>query len=238
MAYNVIKDGMQGVVSDINSWMQNYKEGKIEFDHDQSQYTLSTPDESIIVVGPPRLSQASTGSSFYVVGFVNSFQYSESAQVQPLKAIGSRRHIFSRTNAPVQGSIGRMIAYGPNLYRALYSLTDLATIKKNAKFAGVETGAEGKNWFSNLESDLFRIPFGIGIIYQSPTGMEQGGKAIGADYLEVCTLVNRSVGLQSGQTMIMEQVSFMADRVIPWPAYSKDIAFSPTDAKQHDPKFS
>jgi hypothetical protein len=30
---------------------------------------------------------------------------------------------------------------------------------------------------------------------------------------------NRNVGFQSGGAMIMEQVSFIADRVIPWEAF-------------------
>ena len=33
-------------------------------------------------------------------------------------------------------------------------------------------------------------------------------------------LQNRSVGFQAGGAMIMEQVSFVADRVIPWHAYA------------------
>ena len=45
------------------------------------------------------------------------------------------------------------------------------------------------------------------------------GVMAGAEYLEVCTLVNRSVSSAAGQAMVMEQVAFMADRVLPWDSY-------------------
>ena len=97
-------------VSDISGWVSAYKEAFVEHQHDLSQLTLVLPDDCLIVVGPPRLAHASGDSAFHPVGFINNLQYTETRQVQPLKALGSRRHIFSATNAPVQGSIARMLA--------------------------------------------------------------------------------------------------------------------------------
>jgi hypothetical protein len=192
--------------------------------------TLATPDDSIMVVGPPRLAGAGK-AEFYTVGLVSNITYSESAMVQPMKAIGSRRHIFSRSNAPVQGSIGRLVALGANLYRALYAVSEIDTFAgpKDTKFS--KNNEDSDAWFANLEEDIFRIPFGLGIIYLSPAnGAANDGKsAVGADYLECCTIVNRNVGMQSGQAMIMEQVAFMADRVIPWSAYAGETEFKATN---------
>ena len=223
MSYNIITDKPMStpVRTDVSAWMKQYKQQFIEHSHDQSTLSLVTPDDSLIFVGPPRLAGAKS-TEFYAVGFVNSFNYSEQAQVQPLKAIGSRRHIFSRTNAPVGGSIGRMLVLGSNMYRALYALTGLSdTISDRNSMFAVGANGESSSWYTNLEEDLFRIPIGLGIIYNSPASMaENSAQSAGAEYIEMIQLQNRSVGFQAGAAMIMEQVSFLADRVVPWDAYA------------------
>ena len=224
MAYNIISNPTNGVVSTPDEWFAQYKDAQVEVSHDQSMMNLSTPDESLIVVGPPRLS--GDVDAFHVVGMVNSLQYSETSQVQPMKAIGSRRHVFSKTNAPVQGSIGRMMVLGLNLYRALYAVTNVTNVAKPKTTKFSKSNSADDDWFTNLEEDLFRLPIGLGIVYMAPTTAAEGSKkAIGADYLEVVTLVNRTSALQSGQAMIMEQVSFMADRVVPWSTYDSGQSF-------------
>jgi hypothetical protein len=216
MSYNIITDPTGTTGTTLEQWKNSYKDRNVEILHDQTMMTPATPDDSIMVVGPPRLA-GSAKAEFYTVGLVSNIQYSESSQVQPMKAIGSRRHIFSRSNAPVQGSIGRMIALGANLYRALYAVSEIDTFTKHPSTRLSAKDKSTDTWFANLEEDIFRIPFGLGIIYMSPANGAAGtNQAIGADYIECCTLINRNVGMQSGQAMIMEQISFMADRVIPW----------------------
>lgn len=223
MSYNVITDPSGQPVTKIENWAQDYMDAQIEILHDQSMLTLATPDDSLLVVGPPRLSGKK--AELYVVGMVNSFNYSESSQVQPVKAIGSRRHLFSKTNAPVSGSIGRMVVLGPNLYRALYAMmesTDIhGRLKSNQNFSLKDGSPADSTWYANLEEDLFRYPIGLGVIYKAPIVASDGkpDDVVGAEYLESCVIVNRAVGMQSGSAMIMEQVSFMADRVIPWKTY-------------------
>lgn len=174
----------------------------------------------MVVLGAPRLKNVATGD-LYPVGFLNTIQYTENRQVQPLKTIGSRRHIFAATNSPVQGSIGRMLFLGENLYRALHAYAEIPSLL--AKDNTYAIGGDDAAWFTNAEEDLFRIPFGMGIIYNSPASLA-GKKHAAAEYFECCTLVNKNVSIQSGQSMIMEQVSFMADRVVAWKAY-KSIKF-------------
>lgn len=221
MGYNVVTNNVSPA-ADITSWVDTYKEAHIGASHDQSMLNLATPDDSLLVVGPPRLKDAGGSSdSFYLVGMVQGLNYSESSAVQPMKTIGSRRHVFAKSNQPVQGSISRMLVLGSNLYRALYALTDIPDniASRNAQFA---VGDKDKaSFYTNLEDDLFRLPFGLGIIYQSPsTAAEKGKTTVGAEYLEICTLVNRQAQMATGQGMILESVSFMADRVVPWTAYA------------------
>lgn len=220
MSYNILKSPPASGITTIEAWDKDLKEQHLEVSHDQSMLTLANPDEALIVVGPPRL--ADKDATFHIVGMMQSLQYSEQSQVQPMKAIGSRRHIFSKTNAPVQGSIGRMLFLGANLYRALYQVADASNFVTD-KVSG--NGKTTSSWYANLEEDLFRIPFGLGIIYRTPA-TNAASTNIGSDYLEVVSLVNRNVSLQSGQAMIMEQVSFMADRVVPWTSYQSGIEVS------------
>lgn len=236
MGFNVTSspDYNEPVRSDISQWVEKYKEAFIEHQHDQSPHTLVTPDECLLVVGPPRLSMQ--GDDFYIVGLVNGFNYSETSQLQPFKTLGSRRHIFSRTNQPVQGTIQRMMVLGNNLIRALYSVTEPSSNvvdHENTQFH-YGNGMEDQ-WFMNLEEDLFRYPFGLGIIYNSPGSRSDGSDSnnAGAEYLEVCHIQSRQVQLQSGQTMVMENVQFMSDRVIPWAAFGPDGTFS-DDSFQND----
>jgi hypothetical protein len=226
--YNIFTDENIHPNKSITDWVQNYKERHVTMNHDQSMLALANPDDAVIVVGPPRLAAGidSSFESFYVVGFVNSLQYSEQSQVQPLKAIGSRRHIFSKTNTPVNGTISKLVAFGPNLMRALYSQIDAEAVKHetNNKFSGADD-TKSAIWYTNIEEDIYRIPFGMGVIYKAP-GMEATNTAegLGAEYFESMVIVNRSVSVQTGQTMIMENVSFMADRIVPLTSYNYTAA--------------
>lgn len=222
-------------ITDIASWETQYKEQWIEMEHDNAMFDMVSPDDSIMVAGPARLSSAgsavgATASAndglFYVIGVCQNIQISETAQIQPLKSIGSRRHLFTKTNTPASASIGRMMFYGKNLARALYALIDDSPISSNNnnKYAqGAEF--EDSKFLTNLEEDLYRIPFGLGIIYHTPRTAANAtvtvGDAVGAEYLECCYLQSRNVSIQSGQTVVMEQVQLLADRVVPWDAYSQ-----------------
>lgn len=227
MAYNIYNptsDGGQTQITTIDNWAGAYKNANLESAHIESMATLGTPDECLIVAGPPRLVDA--GTELPVVGMVNGLQYTESSQVQPLKAIGSRRHIFSKTNLPIQGSIQRLVFVGRNLFRALYGEIELDTTlglqSQNAQVAGRKSHGVNTAWLHNLEEDIFRVPFGLGLIYSCPGAIAKNGgyQFIGGEYLECCVLQSRTTSIQSGQTMIMEQVQFMADRVVPWETYS------------------
>lgn len=215
------------VTDDLTAWAQQYKEQSIEMHHSNSMFDLVSPDDSILVAGPARLSEAGAlsvvaGGSFYIIGVCQSVQIQESSQIQPLKAIGSRRHLFTKTNVPASASIGRMMFFGKNLARALYTHVREPRVKTNSKFYQGPL-YETSKFLANLEEDLFRIPFGLGIIYHTARTASQaktsGSLAAGAEYLECCYLQSRAVSLQTGQTMVMEQVQLLADRLVPWDSY-------------------
>ena len=223
--------------TDVAAWVTNYKEQNLEVSHDQSMATLGTPDECLIVAGPSRLTEGhdvgGNSKNFPVIGMASMVQYTESSQIQPMKAIGSRRHVFSKSNLPIQGSIGRLVIAGRNLVRSLYQGIDpntpLGLQARNVKLASNGWGSRLSNgdqsaWFHNLEEDLFRVPFGLGFVYSCPGALANESANvspyIGGEYLECCVLQSRTVSIQTGQTIIMEQVQFMADRALPWTSFA------------------
>ena len=214
--YNIVEDNNITPMTDLASWVSKYSDTHLEYSHDQSQLTLATPDDAILVVGPPRFNSTAS-DSLGIVGFLNNLSYNETAQVQPMKAIGSRRHIFSRTNAPVQGNIARMMILGRNILKILYSVTDLSEFSNTSSKWSIN-GDEDSLWYANLEEDIFRVPFGLGVVYSSPANRidSASGTVIGGEYIEVCSLVNKQSSVMAGHSMIMENVSFIADRVLPF----------------------
>lgn len=245
--YNIVTDstgsGTPGITPalTIAQWAQQYGENNIEYKMDQTMLTLVTPDDSLCFVGPPRLTgmginvNSNTGTfstsdtQYRIIGFLNNIQYSETANVQPMKAIGSRRHFFSKSNQVVQGSISRLLILGTNLYRLLYGVTDESFLSDTTKYRHGNFNEGNDLTYYNLEEDVYRIPFGLGIIYSAP-GLNAAdgfdalttGQAVAAEYLECCVLTSRRVGLQTGQAMVLEDVTFLADRVMPLSSFNAD----------------
>lgn len=207
-------------VNTVSNWVDKYKEAFVEHQHDLAQMTLILPDDSLIVAGPPRLSMADSDTSFHVIGFVQDLQYTDSKNTQYLKALGSRRHIPASTNVPVQGSCNRMLFLGRNFLNAVYASAEFGDniADRNSKYDSNGVNGTGA-WWMNFDEDVFRIPFGLGIIYNSPATLAGGGDSVkqaAAEYIECCTFTTRSVAMQAGQAWIMESVQFVADRVVPW----------------------
>ena len=222
MSFSIVDviDNSKGPVGSKSKWVDNYKEAFLEKIHDSTQMDLVLPDDCLIVAGPPRMTMFAS-TSFNPIGFVTSFSVQEQRQIQPLKAIGSRRHVFSATNAPVNLTIERMLIDGRNLMRALYQDNDRnnaqATLTQNSKFM------EGTDWYVNLEEDIYRIPFGLGICFYTPRKLANKFPSLlntdsnpaGFDYFEGCVVQSMNMSLQQGGTVIMEQVSILSDRRIP-----------------------
>ena len=232
--------------TDISTWADQFKEQMLEINHDDARFDFVSADDSLLVAGPARLYDAANPGSlipgaqedkgpnaiFYVIGSCQNVQITETSQIQPLKAIGSRRHLFTKTNTPAQVSMARMMFFGPNLARALYGSTALKPMAEDAssgynqannKYAQGYDTLDKSKFLTNLEEDLYRTPIGIGIIYHTPrtagSAKTKTGLAVGAEYLECCYLQSRQVSIQAQQTVVMEQVQLVADRVVPWDAY-------------------
>ena len=204
-------------------WNDQYKDAFLEQSHDFSELSLILPDDCLVLVGPPRYPFWNVSNATKALGFLQGVTISQTSAVQPLKAIGSRRHIMAKTNQPVSVQINRMMFTSGTLLGSLYSVISSSTghINDNQTYkAGtISTLSDIKNgkgeMYTNLEDDLYRIPFGLRIFLGSPTivANETTKPSI---LIEGCTLQAHTMSLNSGDAMVMEQVSIVADRVVGW----------------------
>lgn len=230
------------------AWVDWWKDSSIGFAADTSTFSLANPDDTLLFVGPPRM-PLDGNMAVALIGMSPNMNYNEGANVIPIKALGSRLHMFARSNTPISGSMSRLISYSPNVLRQLYKVINTNVLAKPLSSLETGDGTPVSNassnyygtsyatffpkdnmtaaWWSNLSDDLYRIPVGLGIVYNSPGGLT-AKSTIGADYIENCQINARSISINSGGGLIMENITFIGDRVLPWkaPAFTSQAAGS------------
>lgn len=69
-----------------------------------------------------------------------------------------------------------------------------------------------------MDSELFLIPFGLGCVIR-----DKSQTTIGSFYLELCVIPTYNMGVTAGQSMIMESVSLLFDRIVPLDIPTKSL---------------
>ena len=199
------------ITTNLDNW--NVSEHNVERLTDNIPFTTAHPDDTLVLVGPPRYKQVGENQdNLHAVGMLQQFTYSQGRGLQAMQAIGSGRSYFVSGKSTVQFNMARLFVKGKNLLRALY---------ENAKQSGVpveDFDAFGEaaiaqnmtNYAINLDSELFLVPFGLMVCYR-----DRSNSPLGTVYLENCMISNCQSMIAAGQTTIMEQVSGLADRLFP-----------------------
>jgi len=205
-----------GITKGIASW-KSTQQHSVERFTDNAAYTSAHPDDTLLLAGPPRKISSSQGNtsnsegwqSLLAIGMVQSFQFGSQKPTQPMQAIGSGRSFFVSGKSQTSWTMGRLFCNGRNLLRVLYH---------NAVAGGVEvhkfddspvSGSSTDQYFINLDSELYYIPFGIAAIFK-----DKASDLIGAVYLELGMIQSYNVGFNAGQSMVMESVNGVCDRVV------------------------
>jgi hypothetical protein len=212
---------MLGVTKGISTW--NTQNNNVERLMDNSAYTSAHPDDTLVLAGPPRfsnvdLSENATTSAWrtlLAIGMLQTFQISSQKPTQPMQAIGSGRAFFVSGKSMTTWRIGRLLTNGRNLLRVLYH---------NAVAGGVQVenfddpvvpqnspGSSSTLFFCNLDSELFYVPFGLGVLFKDKTS-----QALGSFYVELAMISTYTIGFTSGQNMVLEDVGGMCDRLVPF----------------------
>jgi hypothetical protein len=203
-----------GITKGIATW--NSQQHTVERYTDNSAYTSAHPDDTLVLAGPPRkadmLQEATSGwESLLAIGMMQGFQFTSQKPTQPLQAIGSGRAYFVSGKSQTTWRIGRLFCNGRNLLRVLYHNAVAGGVPVQSFDDPAVAQDPSEIYYANLDSELYYVPFGLGAIFR-----DKIKDLIGAVYLELCMVQTYGVGFNAGQQMVMEDVSGMCDRVLPF----------------------
>lgn len=219
-----------GITKGLESW--KFQSTYVEREMDNAAYSAAHPDDTLVLAGPARYATAfqGSGSSSYVsdpssknsllaIGMLQNIQFTQTKPTQPMMALGSGRSFFVSGKAQTQWTIARLFVNGRNLLRVLYhnvvtNSADNASGALNAsQFDDPASQNAYSNFFMNLDSELYYVPFGLCAFFRN-----KSHDLVGAFYAELCMINSYAVNASAGQNMILENVSGLADRILPMDA--------------------
>jgi hypothetical protein len=202
-----------GVTTGVESW--KFQENYVEREMDNAAYSAAHPDDTLVLAGPPRKSSVNVASStglgsLLAIGMLQSVQFTQTKPTQPMMAIGSGRSFFVSGKAQTQWTIARLFVNGRNLLRVLYHNAVAGNLAVE-KFDDPAAKSTNSNYFINLDSELYYVPFGLACFFRN-----KAHDLVGSFYSELSMINSYAVQANAGQNMILENVSGLADRLMPF----------------------
>jgi hypothetical protein len=205
-----------GVVQGFDTWA--FQQSYVERVMDNAAYTAAHPDDTLVLAGPARRQNLSqNAANMLAIGMLQAVNFTQTKPTQPMMAIGSGRSFYVSGKAQTQWTMGRLFVNGRNLLRVLYHNAVAGGIDP-AQFDDQATDADpgSKKYFINLDSELFLIPFGMGCVFRDKTHGYCGGF-----YAELSMITSYAIGWNAGQNLVLENVSGMSDRLLPFGSLTK-----------------
>lgn len=199
-----------GVVKNFDTW--KFQESYVERVMDNAAYTAAHPDDTLTLAGPARKSGLQEGGarSLLAIGMLQAVSFTQSKPTQPMMAIGSGRSFYVSGKAQTQWQMGRLFVNGRNLLRVLYHNAVAGGIDPS-QFDDVAMATDAPQYFINLDSELFLVPFGLGAIFRDKTHGYCGGF-----YGELAMITSYAIAWNAGQNLILENCTGMCDRLLPF----------------------
>jgi len=223
-----------GITKGVLSW--EFQNHYVERAMDNAAYEAAHPDDTLVLAGPARYnSMGKTGNetgiaSLLAIGMLQTVQFTQTKPTQPMMAIGSGRSFFVSGKAQTQWNIGRLFVNGRNLLRVLYHNAVAGGLPVE-KFDDVPARQQKSQFFINLDSELYYIPFGLACFFRN-----KAHDLVGSFYAELCMINSYAVGVNAGQSMILENVSGLSDRLLPMELANIATGYFGKDASQRIPK--
>ena len=212
-----------GITRNLTTWYM--QDNYVERVMDNAAYTAAHPDDTLVMAGPPRtpgppsgnrstrvatLSPSTIDDQILAIGHLQQVQFTQQKPTQPVMAIGSGRTFFVSGKAQGSCTLGRLFVNGRNLMRVL---------NHNVRRSGLDVGkfddrparTKGNQYWINLDSELYLIPFGLGVMFR-----DKVHHLLGGFYAELSMITTYGVGLTAGQNMVMEQTQIVFDRLGPF----------------------
>jgi len=203
-----------GITTGVESW--KFQGNYVEREMDNAAYSAAHPDDTLVLAGPPRKatvvpqgSNTTEPGTLLAIGMLQSVQFTQTKPTQPMMAIGSGRSFFVSGKAQTQWTIARLFVNGRNLLRVLYHNAIKGGIQVQ-DFDDPAAKAATSNFFINLDSELYYVPFGLACFFRN-----KSHDLVGSFYAELAMINSYAVAANAGQNMILENVSGLADRLLP-----------------------
>lgn len=214
-----------GITKGVDTWL--FQDNYVEREMDNAAYSAAHPDDTLVLAGPPRKASIGNGrlttspGSLLAIGMLQSIQFTQTKPTQPMMAIGSGRSFFVSGKAQTQWTIGRLFVNGRNLLRVLYHNAVNGTGMDVSRFDDPAAKTAKSNFFINLDSELYYIPFGLAAFFRN-----KAHDLVGSFYSELSMINSYAISMSAGQNMVLENVSGLADRLLP--LEMSQIAGAPT----------
>lgn len=186
------------------------------------------------------LSKNESGQSkvpLFPIGLIGSIVFEQNRQIDRLYEIGSKRAYFIPNRLRGDYRMTRTLFYGPSLLRLLYALAPVKSsygrkLKDNENTTPISddynklfgdttrfvapgtTGLESqenRDFWINMMSELFNIPFGMGIIFK-----DSKQRSYAAMYMEDAYVQSHSVEASIQNVFLAESISGTFDRLTPF----------------------
>jgi len=202
-----------GITRGLTTWRM--QDNYVERVMDNAALTAAHPDDTLVMAGPPRTpspdaTAVSMQDKLLAIGHLQQFQVTQQKPTQPVMAIGSGRAFFVSGKAQGQATLGRLFVNGRNLLRVLQHNVRMSTLDV-AQFDDKPARKRQNQYWVNLDSELYLIPFGLGVLFR-----DKIHETIGGLYVELCMITTYAVGITAGQNMVMEQTNVVFDRIDPF----------------------
>lgn len=171
-----------------------------------------TPDTTLLLAGPPRLTEQGFSERLSPIGLVTDVNFSSDNGLRPMWEIGTDHTYFTRGKVSYQLTIGAMVANKPSLLKLM---TRSSPVEEDTSLPGPPDHS-GQFW-SNIDTKNTAVPFGILMIFKTKgntSSKDSHGDIVSAVYLENCNIGNFSFGLNSQSVTLNENVNIMFDRMV------------------------
>ena len=202
-----------------------------EFETLIDQGKVVTADKALILAGPPSYSDVSS-CDLYPIGVVEALSIQQGVNINASKGIATPLLTWKGGAARVSTQFGRVIFSTSNLLRALYAYyphdkigvgiidNDNNFQELSGEFPSIIDKPGYKDFFIDLQSDLFSKHFGLALIlcdqnFDPNSSEDQSDNIYGAIYLERAIINAHNLRLTAGDGIVGESVSVVASRARP-----------------------
>ena len=230
-ASDVIKDFLYETVNNLQS--VDFFNKMVQFDNDAN--SVATAESSYILAGPPVFHPTLKGRNIIEflepMGAVQQYALQEGKQIIPFAELGSKLKRRAMGSGQYSANLTRVLPRYSDLYYSLYSWLPVF-LNNGARDKSIELdlalfpGENNSRHLISPESEFFGIPFGLLVITGSA-----GGDLVHVEYLERCYIGGGGYARSAGQPMVVDNVSIMVTRPVPFVDASGNSYINPETFK-------